>query len=100
MPLEAAVDHLGIWPNIGDPVDVETLHAVKVEDLSLGHLAYGAAFFASAFAKRLADPASLQEIVTFSNAEGRDLSGCSAIKTEGMKNLDINKASDTSDTRE
>ena len=69
MPLEAAVDHLGILPNIGDPVDVETLHAVKVEDLSLGHLAYGAAFFASTFAKRLADP-DLQEVRRFVTLEG------------------------------
>ncbi|HIW47152.1 MAG TPA: hypothetical protein H9884_09685 [Candidatus Yaniella excrementigallinarum] len=80
--------------NIGDPVDVETLHAVKVEDLSLGHLAYGAAFFASAFAKRLADPASLQEIATFRNAEGRDWSGYSAIKTGDKQNQATTEASE------
>jgi len=79
--LEAAVDHLGILPGIGDPVDVDALHAAKVEELSLGHLAYGAAFFASAFAKRLADPASIHEIATFHKADGADWSGYSSAKT-------------------
>src|SRR5699024_7423338 len=79
--LEAAVDHLGILPGIGDPVDVDALHAAKVEELSLGHLAYGAAFFASAFAKRLADPASIHEIATFHKADGAEWSGYSSAKT-------------------
>lgn len=88
------MDHLGILPHIGDPVDVEEIHATKVGDLSLGHLAYGAAFFASAFAKRLADPASIQEIATFHNADGADWSGYLSVNNGDKQNQTASEVSE------
>ena len=67
--------HQTIFPNLGDPVSVDAINEDRIDEMTLGELAYARALFGQKFSERLAQPGSINEIATFTSARGADWSG-------------------------
>lgn len=69
------MEHSTLFANRGAPVSMAAIDEDRLDDMSLGELAYARALLGQKFAERLADPSAMADVATFSKAPGADWSG-------------------------